>query len=900
MGKWVGDTFISHAFGIIDDCAYTNSLEAFESNYTKGHRTFEVDLYLTWDEKVVLAHDWNHNARIQKRAWTEQVPPTEEEFKSAKIYSRFTPMSYTDLLRLMKDHPEIWIITDTKYTDKERMEIQFHYMVDTAVALGMADILDRLVIQIYNEGMYHVVNGIHPFCSYIFTLYQRWDGDSEELKKICRWCMEIGIDTITMPVTLYSKDIQNIVEGINVYVHTQNNVLEARNTLKSGIRGIYTDSLSAMDLNFINVYREQRKQNKKRKRYEKIIKGIIRQKEMISCAEWIRRENKKVVIFGAGTYGHQIYDILKRQGIDTALFCDNKKCGGIDKETGIRVVDVAALKEQNRNYLILLCVVDKKAYISIENQLKEAGFDSGQLRGMREYIDSLTVENLEIPDHSFDYSYFTLCFIIMGTAVAASLYWHGGLILLLYLFGALFLVNSTDWLMKIFGKIEFRTILFQLHSPPRGTGREIIKKYCLCIRETLIETTIVTMLYCLSGRMGVPQMNRMFVLFALLAMAMIFLHKGFYKIGMPEYIRQMSKRSKLYEEEYVTPDSVRITFPGKKKNLIYIYLESMEMTNAFMDIGGEANNLIPHLTSLASEHISFSNKEDLGGAQQMPGTGWTMAGIMASTAGISYILPTGGNDNDKYYEFLPKLESLGDILGRNGYKNYFMCGSDAAFAGRDLYFRTHGDYEIFDLIQARKDGIIPEKYNNGFWGMEDSRLYGYAKCKLTEISQMCQPFNFTMLTVDTHHVDGYLCDKCPQKYPQKYANVISCADNQIYDFLKWVQEQQWYKDTVVVITGDHLSMVKEFYEKYSGVRAVYNCFMNTPFVKGEINENFRDFWMADFFPSTLGALGANIEGNQLGLGVNLFSSKKTLAEKMGIEKLSTELGKDSMFYKRFI
>lgn len=95
-------------------------------------------------------------------------------------------------------------------------------------------------------------------------------------------------------------------------------------------------------------------------------------------------------------------------------------------------------------------------------------------------------------------------------------------------------------------------------------------------------------------------------------------------------------------------------------------------------------------------------------------------------------------------------------------------------------------------------------------------------------------------------------------------------------------------------------MVKEFYEKYSGVRAVYNCFMNTPFVKGEINENFRDFWMADFFPSTLGALGANIEGNQLGLGVNLFSSKKTLAEKMGIEKLSTELGKDSMFYKRFI
>lgn len=161
-------------------------------------------------------------------------------------------------------------------------------------------------------------------------------------------------------------------------------------------------------------------------------------------------------------------------------------------------------------------------------------------------------------------------------------------------------------------------------------------------------------------------------------------------MGIPKYFREMSERSRIYEEEYVAPASVKITFPREKKNLIYIYLESMEMTNASMDIemaGDTGINLIPHLTRLAMENISFSNTKGYGGAQQMPGTGWTMAGILASTSGISYILPVGGNEMEAYSKFLPTLENMRDILEYNGYRNYFMCGSDAGFAGRDLFFK---------------------------------------------------------------------------------------------------------------------------------------------------------------------------------------------------------------------
>ena len=49
----------------------------------------------------------------------------------------------------------------------------------------------------------------------------------------------------------------------------------------------------------------------------------------------------------------------------------------------------------------------------------------------------------------------------------------------------------------------------------------------------------------------------------------------------------------------------------------------------------------------------------------------------------------------------------------------------------------------------------------------------------------------------------------------------------------------------------------------------------------------------DAFPTTLAAIGVEIEGNRLGLGTNLFSSEQTLTERFGIEKEEKELNKQS-------
>lgn len=54
----------------------------------------------------------------------------------------------------------------------------------------------------------------------------------------------------------------------------------------------------------------------------------------------------------------------------------------------------------------------------------------------------------------------------------------------------------------------------------------------------------------------------------------------------------------------------------------------------------------------------------------------------------------------------------------------------------------------------------------------------------------------------------------------------------------------------------------------------------------------------DDFPTTLAALGVQIEGDRLGLGTNLFSEVPTLLEKYGMEELSIELGKRSHLIDR--
>ena len=116
-----------------------------------------------------------------------------------------------------------------------------------------------------------------------------------------------------------------------------------------------------------------------------------------------------------------------------------------------------------------------------------------------------------------------------------------------------------------------------------------------------------------------------------------------------------------------------------------------------------------------------------------------------------------------------------------------------------------------------------------------------------------------------------------------------------------LEKQTFYKNTTVVITGDHLSMNNYSFDEVNSngyTRTIYNAFLNSP-IKPVTSSN-RTFTTLDMFPTTLAALNVKIDGERLGVGTNLFSKENTITEKYGLDNVYLELRKYSPFYSECI
>ena len=119
--------------------------------------------------------------------------------------------------------------------------------------------------------------------------------------------------------------------------------------------------------------------------------------------------------------------------------------------------------------------------------------------------------------------------------------------------------------------------------------------------------------------------------------------------------------------------------------------------------------------------------------------------------------------------------------------------------------------------------------------------------------------------------------------------------------MDWLKTQEFYKDTTIVISGDHCTMDNNYIrESYDGSvpRRVYSCILNS--AVAPVREKQRRYYSMDLYPTTLAAMGVQIKGERIGLGTNLFSDKETILEKYGDEKVQEELAKGSSFYRRKI
>ena len=474
------------------------------------------------------------------------------------------------------------------------------------------------------------------------------------------------------------------------------------------------------------------------------------------------------------------------------------------------------------------------------------------------------------------------------------------------------------WVYRVF-HVELAEIIFTIRAPLNGADSNFVSDALgTCLPPVLFGTVLFTLLqlfvrhwnrlpfrirlrlwkreHFISGE-KVLRWLPVAVSAGMLCMTCYYVQTTF---NVVYFVKTNLSRTTIYEDYYTMPENAEIISPENPRNLLCIYLESMETTYSDQTHGGmQSENHIPYLTNLALSSISFGSSDTiLGGARNLPNTAWTTSALMASTAGIPYSYPIDQSVLSTYSSFGEKLQNIGTVLDNKGYTQEFLCGSDAVFGGRQQYFSQHGNYRIYDYHTAIEQGDIPDDYYV-WWGLEDHKLFDIAKKELTRLYAENAPFNLTMLTVDTHTEHGYICDYCDtEKYGgETLPTVLDCTDRQIQEFLDWCRQQPFYENTTIVLLGDHPRMDTDLVDGIPAEnRKVYNCILNAAKTPALPTEG-RIFTQLDMFPTVLSSMGFLIPDDRLGLGTDLFSSTPTLAEELGYAYLSTELQKQSVFYK---
>ena len=478
---------------------------------------------------------------------------------------------------------------------------------------------------------------------------------------------------------------------------------------------------------------------------------------------------------------------------------------------------------------------------------------------------------------------------------------------LLLVFLGFMLFSSANWIIREFGPVTYEQILFHANMPFVLETKMILSYLQHTVMTAAIIVAVLWVLFTKKYKINFWKIEkvRSFIRsyarwFALIYFCFCCVH-AFIKMDvwtMINWRKEKRELSNFYEQNYVLPQETQITFPEEKRNLVIIFMESIESTFAKTPLHDYYNaDLIEELHTLADENINFSDNAYLGGAYPIDGTQWTQSALFAKTCGAPIQLPVRAfNSIHMKKGFYPNAWCLYDVLRAHGYKESFLTGGDGNFAGLKDFVTTHGKQKLLDILYYARRQNKKLSYKQRHKYITDQELFARAREELGRLGASEEPFVFTLMTMDTHFgKQAFSDDVCERRYGKdlNLENVVSCASLQISLFVKWLSEQPFYENTVVVMLGDHLMMNNSFTPEMN--RHPLNIFINAVYPAAKVKN--RVFTPFDIYPTIVESLGAEISGHRLALGTSLFSDVPTLTEgKYSVEQMNAEVRKSSKIY----
>ncbi|MFY0666076.1 MAG: sulfatase-like hydrolase/transferase [Natronospirillum sp.] len=335
--------------------------------------------------------------------------------------------------------------------------------------------------------------------------------------------------------------------------------------------------------------------------------------------------------------------------------------------------------------------------------------------------------------------------------------------------------------------------------------------------------------------------------------------------------------------------------PAVQKNLIILYLESLERTYSELEATQEA---FAQLAQFEKSGHAFSN------LHQLNANFFTAGGLVASQCGVP-LLPRGVfnarrriHDNidviPEESDFLSGATCLGDILTEQGYNASYLNGSPLTIFSKGAFFRSHGFQRVKGLESYQ--GYESEPRSN-VWGMDDDLLFERVKDELRWLVDQDQPFVLTSLTIATHGPDGYLDQDCmPMNTTEPpLISAIRCSGSHVKSLLAEVDDLGIRDDTLVVLLSDHLAFKNTLHADLLGVSKQRR---NYAVILGDQKTtNMREGTLMDIYPTLLEIMGFELEGNRAGLGRSLIGKTPTLLETFGLNRLNNAINTNAPLQK---
>lgn len=261
-------------------------------------------------------------------------------------------------------------------------------------------------------------------------------------------------------------------------------------------------------------------------------------------------------------------------------------------------------------------------------------------------------------------------------------------------------------------------------------------------------------------------------------------------------LKTMSKNNNLKEVSYFSEKELNKQFApvihlkneGEfvKKNIVLLILESFGEENLFLE--SEGRKLTPFLDSLSQNSLYFTNAYANGrkSIDAVPSTILSIPCLME----VSYI--------SSPYSF-NKVDGFNNILKEKGYHTAFFHGS----------FNGSQNFQQFSTLASFDEYFGKDEYDrpggeDGVWGIFDEEFLQFANRR---ISTFKEPFFVSVFTISSH-VPYTIPEKYKGKFPKGNRMIhesVAYADYALREFFRSARKEEWYKNSIFLITPDHTS-----------------------------------------------------------------------------------------------